>query len=179
MLSSCVKHAFRMRVSPRTRPAQHSYNSAIANHRAAPRRHTKHGRHRRSSYGGSHAIFTSRTSGFCSRARRRVQRLFDGRAIADPIADAGRSSTAVTIPKNAEFLANQAFMPDEVTVNAGTTVVWTNTDSTSHTSTADGNAWNSGIVSPGGRFTVTFQTAGTFPYHCTIHPGMVGTVVVR
>src|SRR5262245_30301624 len=88
-------------------------------------------------------------------------------------------STAVAIPMNAEFLGNQAFTPDQVTVNAGTTVVWTNTDSTAHTSTADGNAWNSGIVSPGGRFTVTFQTAGTFPYHCTIHPGMVGTVVVR
>ena len=88
-------------------------------------------------------------------------------------------STTVTIPRNAEFLANQAFTPDEVTVNAGTTVVWTNTDSTSHTSTADGNAWNSGTVSPGGRFTVTLQTPGTFTYHCTIHPGMVGTVVVR
>jgi plastocyanin len=32
---------------------------------------------------------------------------------------------------------------------------------------------------PGGRFTFTFQNAGTFRYHCTIHPGMVGTVVVR
>ena len=88
-------------------------------------------------------------------------------------------STAVTIPMNAETLGNRAFTPDEVTVNTGTTVVWTNTDSVAHTSTANGNAWNSGVVSPGGRFSVTFQNAGTFPYHCTIHPGMVGTVVVR
>lgn len=88
-------------------------------------------------------------------------------------------TTAVTIPTNAETLGNRAFAPDEVSVDAGTTVVWTNTDSVAHTTTADGNAWNSGIVSPGGRFSVKFQTAGTFPYHCTIHPGMVGTVVVR
>jgi plastocyanin len=88
-------------------------------------------------------------------------------------------STPVTIPMNAETLGNRAFSPDEVSVDAGTTIIWTNTDSVAHTSTADGNSWNSGIVSPGGRFSVTFQTAGTFPYHCTIHPGMVGTVVVR
>jgi plastocyanin len=88
-------------------------------------------------------------------------------------------TTAVTIPTNAETLGNRAFAPDEVSVDAGTTIVWTNTDSVAHTTTADGNAWNSGIVSPGGRFSVKFQTAGTFPYHCTIHPGMVGTVVVR
>jgi plastocyanin len=61
----------------------------------------------------------------------------------------------------------------------GTTVTWVNTDSVSHTSTSDGTAWNSGIVSPGGRFSFAFQTAGTFSYHCAIHPGMVGTVVVR
>jgi plastocyanin len=40
-------------------------------------------------------------------------------------------------------------------------------------------AWSSGTVAPGGQFSFAFQTAGTFPYHCTIHPGMVGTVVVR
>jgi plastocyanin len=88
-------------------------------------------------------------------------------------------TTAVTIPVNAEALGNRAFAPDEVTIDAGTTVVWTNSDSVAHTSTADGNAWNSGVVSPGGHFSVKFQNAGTFPYHCTIHPGMVGTVVVR
>jgi plastocyanin len=64
-------------------------------------------------------------------------------------------------------------------VSAGTTVTWTNTDSVAHTSTSDANGWNSGIVSPGGQFSFAFPTAGTFSYHCAIHPGMVGTVVVR
>jgi len=70
-------------------------------------------------------------------------------------------------------------MPDELNVAVGTTVTWMNTDSISHTSTSNATGWNSGIVAPGGQFSFAFQTAGTFPYHCTIHPGMVGTVVVR
>jgi len=70
-------------------------------------------------------------------------------------------------------------MPDELDVAVGTTVTWMNTDSISHTSTSDANAWNSGIVAPGGQFSFAFQTAGTFQYHCAIHPGMVGTVVVH
>jgi len=89
------------------------------------------------------------------------------------------SSSAVAIAKGAETLGNRAYAPDDLTVDVGTTVTWTNTDSVSHTSTSDANAWNSGTVAPGGRFSFAFQTAGTFPYHCTIHPGMIGTVVVR
>jgi plastocyanin len=61
----------------------------------------------------------------------------------------------------------------------GTTVTWRNTDSTSHTSTSDAAGWNSGNIVPGGQFSFSFQTAGRFPYHCSIHPGMAGTVVVR
>jgi plastocyanin len=70
-------------------------------------------------------------------------------------------------------------MPDELSVTVGTTVTWMNTDSVVHTSTSDAAGWNSGTVAPGAQFSVAFQTAGTFPYHCSIHPGMVGTVVVR
>jgi plastocyanin len=91
---------------------------------------------------------------------------------------AGPSSTVV-IPVGAQSLANRAFMPDELDVAVGTTVVWTNSDSIAHTSTSDGPGWNSGTVAPGRQFSFEFKDAGTFPYHCTIHPGMVGTVVVR
>ena len=91
----------------------------------------------------------------------------------------GGASSAVSIPKGAEVLGNQAFMPDALEITAGTTVTWTNTDSVSHTSTSDAAGWNSGIVAPNGQFSFTFQTAGTFPYHCAIHPGMVGRVVAR
>jgi plastocyanin len=70
-------------------------------------------------------------------------------------------------------------MPDQLSVAVGATVTWTNTDAVAHTSTSDAAGWDSGIVAPGGHFSSSFQTAGTFTYHCAIHPGMVGTVVVR
>jgi len=89
------------------------------------------------------------------------------------------ASSSVTIPVGAEGLGNRAFAPDELNVAVGTTVTWMNTDVVSHTSTSDAPGWDSGIVGPGGRFSFSFQTAGSFPYHCAIHPGMVGRVVVR
>ena len=91
----------------------------------------------------------------------------------------GGSSSSVAIPVGASSLGNRAYMPDDLSVTVGTTVTWMNSDSVSHTSTSDAAGWNSGVVAPGGQFSFAFQTAGTFPYHCTIHPGMVGTVVVR
>jgi len=85
----------------------------------------------------------------------------------------------VTIPVGAESLGNRAFSPGDLIVAVGTTVTWTNGDSVSHTSTSNAPGWNSGTIPAGGRFSFEFQSAGTFPYRCTIHPGMVGTVTVR
>jgi len=76
-------------------------------------------------------------------------------------------------------MTTTAYTPNAITVSVGGTVTWTNNDSTSHTSTANGGAWNSGSIAPGGKFTMTFSAAGSFPYHCSIHPGMVGTVTVQ
>jgi plastocyanin len=96
-----------------------------------------------------------------------------------PPPPAGQATASVSIPTNAATLGNRAFAPPELDVAAGTTVTWTNTDTVTHTSTSDGAGWESGAISPGGQFSVAFPTAGTFPYHCAIHPGMVGRVVVR
>lgn len=96
-----------------------------------------------------------------------------------PTPSPGAQSVSVTIPTRAEFLGSRAFVPGDLSVAVGTAVTWTNTDSTSHTSTSDVPGWNSGIVGSGRTFSFTFQTPGTFPYHCDIHPSMVGTVVVR
>lgn len=90
----------------------------------------------------------------------------------------GPSSASVAIPVGAEFLGNRAFTPPELNVQVGTTVTWMNTDRDSHTTTSDAAGWNSGTISPGRQFSFTFQSAGTFPYHCSFHPGMTGTVVV-
>lgn len=96
-----------------------------------------------------------------------------------PVPVTSGSGTPITIPKGAETLGNRAFSPDALDVAVGTTVTWTNSDSVAHTSTSNGAGWNSGSIAPGGQFSTTFQTAGAFPYHCTIHPGMVGTVTVH
>lgn len=86
--------------------------------------------------------------------------------------------SSIVIPVGAEFLGNQSFTPRDLDVQVGTTVTWMNTDRDSHTTTSDASGWNSGTLSPGRQFSFTFQTAGTFPYHCTFHPGMTGRVVV-
>ncbi len=91
----------------------------------------------------------------------------------------GGPSAPVSIPVGAETLGNRAFNPDDLSVAVGSTVTWTNTDSVAHTSTSDNRTWDSGSVAPHAQFSVTFQNAGTFRYHCAIHPGMVGTVTVQ
>jgi plastocyanin len=61
-------------------------------------------------------------------------------------------------------------------------VTWRNSDNIAHTATSnsgDATTWDSGNIAAGGSFSFTFQNAGTFPYHCTIHPGMVGTLMVQ
>jgi len=87
--------------------------------------------------------------------------------------------TPASIVNGASLLTTTAFAPSPVTVAVGGTVTWTNNDTTTHTSTGNNGAWNSGNIAPGGRFSTTFSSAGSFTYHCTIHPGMVGTVTVQ
>ncbi len=70
-----------------------------------------------------------------------------------------------------------AFSPGTVTVSVGDTVTWTNNDGVGHTATGDG--FDTGTISGGATASVTFDTAGTFAYHCSIHPQMNGTVVVE
>ena len=88
-------------------------------------------------------------------------------------------ATGVNIGAGASSRTTNAFAPSPLTVAVGATVAWTNADSVPHTATADGGAWNSGTIAPGGTFSRTFTSAGSFTYHCTIHPGMVGTITVQ
>lgn len=89
------------------------------------------------------------------------------------------NGTGVSIVNGASGLTNTAFNPNPINVTVGGTVTWTNDDSTSHTSSADDGSWNSGNIAPKAQFSRTFPTAGTFTYHCAIHPGMVGSVKVQ
>lgn len=72
-----------------------------------------------------------------------------------------------------------AFSPTTLDVLPGETVTWTNASPRTHTVTSDAGVFASGDLAPGNRFTWTFAAAGAFPYHCSIHPGMIGEVDVR
>ena len=88
-------------------------------------------------------------------------------------------STTVTIVNGASTLSSTAYSPNPITVSVGATVSWLNSDSTTHNSTSTSGVWASPSLAPGRRFNFTFTSAGTFPYQCTIHPNMVGTVTVQ
>jgi len=88
-----------------------------------------------------------------------------------------------------------SYTPATITIKAGTTVRWTNHGPSGHTTTSDGDVWNSGTLSPpsggdgygggsaGGSFQFKFDQPGTYAYHCMLHPpasypSFVGSVVV-
>jgi plastocyanin len=79
------------------------------------------------------------------------------------------------------FIRSFLFVPATVHVKAGESVAWVNCEPTNipHTSTSDAAGWESGTLAPNEAFMRTFPTAGTFPYHCLIHPNMKATVVVE
>ena len=95
---------------------------------------------------------------------------------AAPPAAGGGETVTVDIPAI-------EFDPADVTVKAGTTVKWTNTDDLPHTVTKEGGPgpdFDSGDLEPGsGEFEQTFDQPGTVDYVCTIHPGQAGTVTVE
>ena len=84
-----------------------------------------------------------------------------------------------TASQNNIAMIGLAFNPSALTISKGANVTWTNDDSTTHTVTSDTGAFESGNLSPGNSFTHQFNETGTFPYHCTIHTGMKGTITVQ
>ena len=80
---------------------------------------------------------------------------------------------------NEVFIQGSAFSPATITVKANTTITWTNKDGIPHTVTSNTGIFESNSISGGGTWSQPFITAGSFPYHCSIHPSMKGTVVVQ
>ena len=74
---------------------------------------------------------------------------------------------------------NFSFGPATLTVAVGTTVTWTNRDDTPHTVVSADSVFKSKVLDTDEKFSYTFAKPGTFPYFCSIHPKMTGTVVVR
>ena len=78
-------------------------------------------------------------------------------------------------------MVGMTFSPATITVAAGTTVTWQNTDSAPHTATSDDGKFDTGRLTAGATGRVTFDTPGTYPYNCIYHAamGMRGTVIVQ
>lgn len=70
------------------------------------------------------------------------------------------------------------FGPATLNVKHGAKVTVTNSDSTTHTATADDGAFDTGDLDPGSSKTITLSKAGRYAYHCQIHSFMKGTIVV-
>jgi hypothetical protein len=104
------------------------------------------------------------------RALRRVAALIPllGLLLVVPLSPAGASTTLVSVQ---DF----SFTPATVTVGMGHTVTWA--FHSMHTTTSNQRFWNSGRRSSG-TYVVTFRDAGTFAYHCAMHPSMTGRVHV-
>ena len=80
---------------------------------------------------------------------------------------------------NTVSISGFKYAPGSLTVKAGTTVIWTNKDASTHTVTSDNGAFtSSGNLATNDTYSFIFTTAGSFPYHCAIHPSMKGTIVV-
>jgi plastocyanin len=94
-------------------------------------------------------------------------------------ASAAPSAAVSAATGSAVSIANFSFQPATITVAVGTTVTWTNNDSTGHTVTADDGSFKSGTLAPGATFSQTFAAAGTFAYHCSIHSSMKAAVIVQ
>ena len=70
------------------------------------------------------------------------------------------------------------FDPADVAIQPGDTIMWVNEGNTPHTVTSDDGQFDSEVLNPGESFMFTFPEAGTFSYHCEIHPSMTGSVTV-
>jgi plastocyanin len=99
------------------------------------------------------------------------------------------SASGAKVPVNAQAapvstevkIDNFSFAPATLAVAVGTTVTWTNRDDIPHTvvSTEDPKAFKSKVLDTDEKFSYTFTKAGTYPYFCSVHPKMTGSVVVK
>jgi plastocyanin len=89
------------------------------------------------------------------------------------------ATVARAADSNTVTIKNFNFAPMQLSVSAGTTVTWHNADEEPHTVTSDTGAFRSGAIDGGGNYTFKFATPGTYKYLCSIHPQMVGTIVVK
>ncbi len=93
-------------------------------------------------------------------------------------AEATETAAAVAPQEVQVAIQDFAFSPQVLEIPVGTTVTWTNNDTSQHTATANDGSFDSGVLAQGGTFSFTFDTPGTYDYICSLHPNMTGQIVV-
>jgi len=88
-------------------------------------------------------------------------------------------SAAIATATTQVDIQGMSFVPSCIKVAAGAVVTFTNKDAVEHTATADGGSFDTGGLLMNQSSAKTLAAAGTFPYHCTVHPGMRATVIVQ
>ena len=99
-------------------------------------------------------------------------------AASAPAAGGGGCSTSSEAAAVTVQIANFAFDPPEATAKVGETIGWTNNDSTPHTATLDDASCDTGNIAADGTAGLVFDAAGTYAYHCKIHPNMTATITI-
>jgi plastocyanin len=109
-----------------------------------------------------------------------MRRLGTGAAVV-ALALACKGTDITRIRSGTVFVAarDSFFTPDTISVGVGLPVRWTNDGAVYHTVVSDSALWSSDQLAPTWWFEVRFDSAGTFPYHCSIHAGMTGVVLVH
>jgi plastocyanin len=108
-----------------------------------------------------------------------LSRYFGGGPPAAPPAAAQPQAAPSGAEGSKASIQDFLFQPSRLEVTAGTTIVWTNGGQVAHTVSADDGSFESGLIEPGSRGTITLKQPGTYTFHCTPHPFMKGVIVVR
>ena len=118
--------------------------------------------------------------------RRRIALLFGAVGIASLFAVAkaeltasGEGAVAVAASPAAVQIDNFHFAPATLTVTAGTTVTWKNDDDSPHRVADNNGSFKSAALDTDETFSHTFAIPGEYPYICSIHPYMVGKIIVK
>jgi plastocyanin len=90
-----------------------------------------------------------------------------------------QKSVAAGAPTVDVKIDNFSFTPSTLTVKAGTQIIWTNADDIPHTVVSDDQSFKSKVLDTDEKFTFTASKPGTYSYFCSIHPKMIGKVVVE
>jgi plastocyanin len=95
--------------------------------------------------------------------------------------NSGEDSSLPAIEGAVRILDNEgsnSYSPNPAEVKVGEVATWVNEDSAAHTATSTDGTFDSDILLRGQTYNFTFGTVGEYPYFCTLHPEMVGRVIV-